>query len=166
MPVSTPGMSQCYMVALTHLSCSRAHLFSNILCPIVDMCHQGYACLHFCHVPCCPVASWIYLFVGQPCPVPPRGCAGTPDYEATVSPAIVPSGGDRPICSSAKSQRWPRHTSFTPLPSPSAAIGRMIFPVHTCNIPAAPSDMGTPVHISPKANQHHMVVCIHIFSHT
>lgn len=106
MPVSTPGMSQCYMVALTHLSCSRAHLFSNILCPIVDTCHQGYACLHFCHAPCCPVASWTYLFVGQPCPVPPHGCDGTPDYEPTVSPAIVSPGGDRPICSSAKTHHY------------------------------------------------------------
>lgn len=96
-------MSQCYMVALKHLLCSKAHLFSNMLCPI---CHQGYACLHFCYVPCCSVAAWTYLFVGQPCSVPPHGCAGTPDYEPTVSPATVPPGGDRPICSSAKSHHY------------------------------------------------------------
>lgn len=70
---------------------------------------------------------------------------------------IVFDGRSRSACSSAKSHttvRWPRHASFIPLPSPRATIGRMVIPVHTCDTPAAPScGMGTPVHISSKAQQ-------------
>lgn len=83
---------------------------------------------------------------------------------------IVFDGRSRPACSSAKSHttvRWPRHASFIPLPSPSAAIGRMVIPVHTCNTPVASScGMGTPVHIPPKAQQaSHSGVHPHRHSH-
>lgn len=93
-----------------------------------------------------------------------------PSTAAWKHQVIAFDGGSRPACSSAKSHTtvwWPRHASFIPLPSPSAAIGRMVIPVHTCDIPAAPSyGMGTPVHISPKPNKHHMVACIHVISDT